>query len=99
MEKRLEALGWGLFFIWVGTAWLSGASSGVALLGVGVITLGVQGLRKQSGLRIEGFWVVVGSLFLLGGLWSVFDIRFELVPLLLIAGGILLLLAAIRGQS
>ena len=82
--QRLDAVGWGLFFLWVGSAWLAGIDEGVGLLGVGIITLGVQVLRRYAGLALEGFWVVVGSLFALGGLWQVLDAQLPLVPFLLV---------------
>ena len=42
LEKKLDAIGWGLFFIWVGIAFIAKQSIGVGLLGVGILTLAVQ---------------------------------------------------------
>lgn len=40
--KKLAAVGWGLFFIWIGIAFLADVGWGMGLLGVGVIALGTQ---------------------------------------------------------
>ncbi|KPL01172.1 MAG: hypothetical protein AMJ91_01045 [candidate division Zixibacteria bacterium SM23_73_3] len=98
LGKKLDAVGWGLFFIWVGIAFLANLGYGVGLLGVGVITLGGQVARKCFNLRLEGFWVVVGLLFVLGGLWELFEPKVSLVPILLIVVGLVWLLSAIRGK-
>lgn len=96
--KKLDAAGWGLFFIWVGIAFLVNLDVGVGLLGVGIITLGGQAARKYLNLKLEGFWVVVGLLFVVGGLWELFEAKVGLVPILLIVAGLALLVSAVRGK-
>jgi cytochrome c oxidase subunit IV len=61
--KMLEVVGWGLFFIWIGISFLVKFHIGIGLLGVAVITLGTQMARKIYGLKMEGFWIIVGLLF------------------------------------
>jgi hypothetical protein len=98
LAQKLDAAGWGLFFIWVGAALLMGLSWGVGLLGVALITLAGQAARRYFGLALERFWVVVGLLFLLGGIWELYKVEVSLVPILLIvAGGALLV--SIFGRS
>jgi len=94
--KRLDSAGWGLFFIWVGVSLLLDLSWGVGLIGVAAITLLGQAARKYFGLRLEKFWVVVGVLFLLGGIWELYQVRVGLVPILLIVAGGALLLSLFR---
>jgi hypothetical protein len=89
--SRLDAIGWGLFFIWVGTAWLVDVGLGIGLLGVGAITLGMQLCRKVLGLPVEGFWLFVGGGFAVAGLWAWFDIQRPLAPFILVAIGVALL--------
>ena len=91
LRSRFDAAGWALFFIWVGIAWLADVSVGVGLLGVAVITLGMQGLRKIYGVPVEGFWVLVGIGFAIAGLWQWFAIKMPLAPFVLIAAGVALL--------
>jgi hypothetical protein len=96
MSKRLDALGWGLFFIWVGVSLLLDLSWGVGLIGVSAIIFLGQTARRSYGLRIEKFWVVVGGLFLVGGIWELFQVQVGLVPILLIVAGCALLLSFFR---
>lgn len=98
LARRLDAVAWGLFFVWTGIALLAGFGWGVALLGVGAIALGAQLARKSFGLTFEGFWTVVGGLFVLGGVWEILNVRIGLIPILLIVAGVSLLASAVRSQ-
>jgi len=79
LNRKLEAIGWGLFFIWVGIALFAHVGWGAGFLGVGIITLGIQGARKYFELKMEGFWVVMGFFFILGGVWEFFNVPFDLL--------------------
>ncbi len=98
LDRKLEAAAWGLFFIWAGAAFLTHIGWGAGLLGVGIITLGAQAARKYLGLKWEGFWIVVGFLFLIGGIWMLFHIHLGLVPILCIAAGVALLVSIFFGR-
>ncbi len=98
LSKKLEAAAWGLFFIWIGIALLADVGWGVGLLGVGIIILGAQASRRYLALKLEGFWVVVGFLFVVGGIWELFNVQIALVPLLCIVAGVALLASALRGR-
>ncbi len=89
--SKYDATGWALFFIWVGIAWLADFSLGVGLLGVAAITLGMQAIRKASGVTVDGFWVLVGIGFAVAGLWQWLDIQLPLAPIVLIGVGVALL--------
>ena len=92
---NLGKLGWALFFIWVGLAFLGDFGIGISLLGIGLITLGMQIARKMYNLPFEGFWVVIGILFALGGLWELYETDLPLVPILLIIAGLLMIISMI----
>ncbi|UCC80607.1 MAG: hypothetical protein JSW64_04410 [Candidatus Zixiibacteriota bacterium] len=94
--NKLDTMGWALFFIWVGIAFLLDFGFGVGLLGIGVITLGVQVARTRYGLKTETFWIIVGVLFFLGGLWQLFEPDIPLIPILLIIAGLIVLLSVMR---
>ena len=98
LAHRLGTMGWALFFLWVGIALLSDLSYGVGLLGVGIITLGMQMLRVAFQMKLEGFWVVVGSLFVGGGLGELVKPGAPLLPFILLIAGLLLLLSIARGR-
>ncbi len=99
LEKKLTAIGWSLFFIWIGITMLLKINPDIGLFGIGVITLGMQWVRKNFGLKTEGFWIAVGVLFFIGSLWGVLDIGISLVPLLIIVAGGIALYSALRGKS
>jgi hypothetical protein len=84
LANKLDAVGWGLFFIWVGVAFLADVAIGVGLLGVGVITLGMQAVRKYFQLDFEE--------------WELFAVELPLVPILLIVAGLVLLVSVAGGK-
>jgi len=40
LNRTLDAVGWGVFFIWIGIAFLADLGWGVGFIGVGLIILG-----------------------------------------------------------
>ncbi len=90
-SSLFDVVGWALFFIWVGSAWLMGFSLGVGLLGIGILTLGMQGIRYFNHVKVEGFWLVVGLAFVVGGFWELWSVAIPLAPVVLIGLGIGLL--------
>ncbi len=99
IAKRLDAAGWGLFFIWVGVSLLMDLSWGVGLMGVSAIVLLGQAARRSFGLRLELFWVVVGVLSFLGGIWEFNRIDVDLLPIVLVLAGGALMLSMFRRSS
>jgi len=98
LSKKLDAVSWGLFFIWIGISLIAHTGWGMGLKGVGIIILGTQVARKYFGLKLEGFWIVVGLFFVLGGVWEFLNIRLGFLPFLCIAMGIALLVSTWVGK-
>lgn len=99
LEERLGAWGWGLFFVWIGIAFLWDLGWGLGFLGVGVITLGIQLFRLSCGLGAEGLWMIVGLLFFAGGLWELLlESDFPMVPIVFVLLGAGLIWSAVRGK-
>jgi hypothetical protein len=96
--RKFDALGWGLFFVWIGIAWLADLGLGIGFLGIAFITLGVQALRRTYGVRVEGFWVLVGIGFAIAGFWQWLDVQLPLAPFLLIAVGLAFIIGILRPQ-
>lgn len=46
LHRTLDTVGCALFFIWVGIAFLADVGWGVGLIGIGVIILGLLGIRQ-----------------------------------------------------
>ena len=99
LNKKLDAAAWGLFFIWTGTAFLADVGWGAGFLGVGMITLGAQVARRYFALKLEGFWVVVGFLFTVGGIWKLFQVQVGFMPILCIIAGFALLVSIFVGRA
>lgn len=99
LERKVEAGSWGLFFVWLGLGLLFDVGSAIWLLGVASIVLGTQALCSRLGLRVDGFWIVVGLCFLLGGFWELFAVTVALVPILLVLAGAALLITAFRKKK
>ncbi len=98
-HKQIDAIGWGVLFVWIGIAVLASFGWGYGLLGVGVIILGSQAAHQLiGGRRIDVFSTIVGALFVIGGVWELFSITFGLVPALCIAAGAVLLVSAITSR-
>lgn len=92
-SKNVARAVWGMLLIWVGAALLLQWSWGTGLVGAGAILVAAQGYRRVSGLKVDRFALVAGLLVVACGVWNLFDVAFELVPLLLIAAGIALLVS------
>jgi hypothetical protein len=76
LTRKLDAVGWGLFFIWMGIAFLADVGWGLGLLGVGIIILGGQAARRHYILKLQGFSVAIGLCFFFCGIWHLFGGQF-----------------------
>jgi hypothetical protein len=92
VAKRLEAMGWGVALLWIGVAALLNFGWPLVLLGLGVVVLVMQGVRLGSGLKPEPFWLVLGAVMLVAGLWELLaGTSFPIIPVALILLGLALL--------
>jgi hypothetical protein len=94
---QLGAAGWGFFLIWLGIVFWADLGMGLALMGMGIVTLATQAARRLIKLPLEGFWIGAGVLFLAGGAWDLLDISVPLAPLLLVAAGLMLIVGVVTG--
>ena len=88
LNKRLEAIGWGLFLIMLGGFALVREETipkGAWSIGVGVIMLGLNATRYYYKIRMSGFTTVLGILALVGGIA-------ELLGVTSLEGGLLLII-------
>jgi len=95
LNRNFEAIAWGALFIWWGiTEIVTFLPAGIGLLGIGLILLGVNAARLQSGISASGFSTTIGILALIwGGLelaGALLSLPFELpvfAILLIVLGG------------
>ncbi|HJW26731.1 MAG TPA: hypothetical protein VJ576_17670 [Rhodocyclaceae bacterium] len=106
LAKKVDAIGWGLFFIWIGIAFLADVGWGAGIVGVGVITLGSQAVRNYLRLPIERFWLAMGIVFTIWGAWELLHIQVGevpihggLLPILFIGLGIVIIVSAVLRKS
>jgi hypothetical protein len=97
--KRITTIGWGVFFIWLGLVLMFKAGVGLILLGVGLISIGTQVARKYAGLESDGFWILVAVLFIIVGIWEMFDVKMPLMSVFLLIVGIAFLVSALKSKS
>lgn len=99
VERRLGGAGWGLFFLWVGLSFLLDVGWGVGVLGVGILALTMQVIRRSLGLRVERFWILAGSILTVAGTWELLALRISLGSLLFMFLGGALLIWSLRPRT
>lgn len=107
LNKKLETIAWGTFFIWWGiTTLLNFLPSGINTIGIGLILVGLNVARYYCQIPTSSFTIVLGVIALvLGGfefIKTVFALPFQLdvFPILLIVLGVVLLVRELtRGRT
>jgi len=97
--KKLDAVGWSLFFIWMGIVLLMKLKTPAVITGIGLIILVKQGVRKLYSLEIESFWAVVGMLFIGGGVWDLTEMNAPFGAIVLIGIGAITLYNALAKKK
>lgn len=90
LDKRLDSIGWGLFLIMIGGLWLApkkAVPEGTWLIGTGIIILGLMAVRYSYGIKVSGFWIVLGIVALAFGVSDVFGLNIPVFPILIILFG------------
>ena len=95
--RSVDAIGWAVFFMWVGVALLASFSWTVSLVGTAAIILAVQGTLLIRGERLDVFMAAIGLVLLIGAFADVYGSPWSLFPALLIVIGIAMLVDTLRG--
>ena len=98
-EEKLGTVGWGLFFLWIGFALIMGFHLQISLIGIGVIILGMQLIRKYLKFKFETFWLIVGICLIIFNLVKIPQINIPIIPILLIVFGILFFISAFKKKQ
>jgi hypothetical protein len=91
LDRRLDAVGWGLFLVLVGGLWLMPEGwipEGAWLVGAGLIILGLNLVRYFSSLKVSGFWIFLGALALISGITAFLGVDLPVFPILLVVFGV-----------
>jgi hypothetical protein len=102
LSQKLDAVSWGVFFIWIGVAFLANVGWGAVLLGIGLIAFGTQAARRYFGLPAERFWLIIGTVFVVWGVWNLLELWFgetsipdDALPVLFIAVGVTVIVSSL----
>ena len=90
LNKRLEAIGWGLFLIIIGALWLfpnERVPDGTWLIAAGVIMLGVNAVRYLNDIKMSWASLLLGLLAVIFGLGEFVGLDLPFVAILLIVFG------------
>jgi hypothetical protein len=100
IAKGLKSgIAWGLLLLWVGIAMLANLGWGIGLVGAGAIVLGAQAARRFIvELPFEGFSVIIGFVFVIGGVWKLVNGHVDLVPIVALVAGAALILGAFTSK-
>jgi hypothetical protein len=104
VNRNVEAIAWGVFFVWWGiTELVPSMPDGIGAIGIGLIFLGLNAARSMAGLPTSSLTLTLGFLALvLGGLELselLLGLPYELpifAVLLMVLGGLLLVREAGR---
>jgi hypothetical protein len=102
LDKRYETIAWGAGFVWIGVLGIiPGDQSGIGILSIGLIFLGLNLARWLRKIPINGFSTTLGVLASLLGLVVLLRSALNLPPfevdlfsLFLIVGGLYILIPA-----
>jgi hypothetical protein len=97
LAKRLDEIAWALILIMTGALWLAPKAmfpEGSWLVGVGLIVLGLNAIRRLRALEMSGFGLAAGLVALAAGVGRILGQELPLIPVLLITLGIGLVIGA-----
>lgn len=101
LDKRIESIGWALFLIWSGALLIAPdrlVPEGLWLIGTGLIIIVSMGIRYLYGIRVDGFWTILGLLALGFGISEFFSLGLPVFPVLLIVVGAVILYKTFLGK-
>ena len=90
LAKKIDAISWALFFIMIGCLGLLPEGTipgGTWLLGTAIIIFGSTIIHHYNGLKISGFWIIMGIIALGTGLSDILGVNIPVFPILIIIIG------------
>jgi hypothetical protein len=102
LDQQIESAGWALFLIWSGALLVAPdglVPGGSWLIGTGLIIIASMGIRYLYGIRVEGFWTVLGFLALSFGISEYFRLDLPVFPVIFIIIGVVIVYYVFLGKS
>ena len=106
VNRRYELVAWGVLLVWLGVAWLiPGDANGIGWLGIGVILVGVNLLRRLRGIPLNWLSSALGVIaFIIGAAKQILSLQGQqvelpLLPVLFIVIGVLVLVGTLIKQE
>ncbi|SDA89395.1 hypothetical protein [Mesorhizobium qingshengii] len=91
LGRRIDTAAWAAFLIWFGASILANVGWGWFLAGLGIIVLSAQATLRIASEKNDGLWLICGAVFIVAGIWEIFNLQWPLAPLLIILLGVGLL--------
>jgi hypothetical protein len=93
VDSRIDAAGWGLFFLMSGAMLLvPGLPAGGWLTGVGILLIGLSALRAMLGLPVSTFSVIMAVVLVATGLGEAAGVAVPWFALMLVLCGLALVI-------
>ncbi len=99
---QLETIGWGLFLILIGVVWLfpkDAIPEGSLFIGIGVILIGISLIRYFRGKKLSEASIFLGIIAIAIGFRRMLDLKFALIPLILIVMGAIIVAGVMLKQK
>ncbi len=96
LDRRLDAVGWGLCFLWSGVVLLVPAlPDGTWLTGIGALIVGEGVVRANLRLPVSTFWMIVGIGSAAAGLGTIAGLALPWFSLVMVLCGVALVASQI----
>ena len=99
LNKKLDSLGWGLFFLLIGCLWLlpQGTLPDYAwLVGIGIIIVGINYIRYINNIKIDKISTLVALIAFAFALSDYLQVNIPVVPIIFILIGLSIILKVFR---
>lgn len=102
MSKRINSIGWALFFVMLGCLWLipdETLPESTWLIGAGIIMLGTNVFRYLHRIKMVGFTNILGVLAVAAGISDIMGVELPVFPILVILIGLSIILGHLTEKN
>ncbi len=102
ISKRINSIGWALFFVMLGCLWLipdETLPESTWLIGAGIIMIGSNFVRYLNGIKMVAFTNIIGVIALAAGITAILGIELPVFPILIILIGLSIILGHLTEKN